>query len=277
MRYLSFDLTRLRNSDTWAEAHKHPWMGLACHNLWYAAADRDGEGIPDDDDVLARLAGVKKSVWKKIREKVLKSWKLSDGKWTHSLIISESERLKAASEYGKQGAKKRWKKAENSDSVDRVPIDTPQGPPIRVEDSPPNALVLSSTSHSQVSKGGKLPIDRLAKALRLDMAKLQRLPKFSTFPGLMAEWVEKGCDPDKDIWPTIERIAKGRSDIASPRFFEQAILEARDTRLASQPSDRERWETRVASYRSHKFWAPQWGPPPDEPGCQAPADLLTPA
>jgi hypothetical protein len=121
------------------------------------------------------------------------------------------------------------------------------------------------------------PIDRLAKALRIDLAKLHRLPKFQTFPALMGHWVELGCDPDKDIWPTIERIAKGRADIASPRFFEQAILEARDLRLASQPSDRDRWETRVASFRSHKFWAPQWGPPPDEPGCQAPADLLTPA
>ena len=34
------------------------------------------------------------------------------------------------------------------------------------------------------------------------------------------------------------------------------------------------WEPRLALYRRRKMWAPEWGPRPDQDGCQAPAWLL---
>jgi len=281
MKYLSLDLARLRNSDTWAQAHKHPWMGLACHNLWYAAADRDGEGIPDDDEILARLAGIKKNEWKKIKKLVLSSWKLSEGKWTHPIIVEEANRFLKSVESGKKGANRRWKASQ----IDSPPNGSPNGatisPPNRVANSPPNtnSPVLSSPVQSTTTRAREpdklTPIDRIAKAMGLDVGQPMRRPSFQRFPGFLSDWIAAGCDPERDVWPTIERVAKGKTEISSPKFFELAIFDARDKRVASEPSEAERWTTRIAAYFKSEFWDPKhWGPNPDEPGCLAPPELV---
>lgn len=121
----------------------------------------------------------------------------------------------------------------------------------------------------------ELPLDRLAKLLGLDHKAIYRLPKFAAFPAAYTEWIQSGCEPERDIWPTIEKLAKRSKNISSPRFFESAVLEARDLRLASMPSPIETWSPRVEAYRAHGRWdRKHWGPTPDEPGCKAPAELV---
>jgi hypothetical protein len=34
------------------------------------------------------------------------------------------------------------------------------------------------------------------------------------------------------------------------------------------------WQQRIDSWRTSRFWLPQWGPRPDDPGCFVPATLL---
>jgi hypothetical protein len=41
------------------------------------------------------------------------------------------------------------------------------------------------------------------------------------------------------------------------------------------PDDRAKWQARLRSWRKSRFWLPLWGPKPGEPGCFAPAELLT--
>lgn len=118
------------------------------------------------------------------------------------------------------------------------------------------------------------PIDRLAQVMNIDVGRLMRRTAFQGFPGFLHDWKVAGCDPERDIWPTIERVSKRKSDISSPKFFETAILEARDNRIASEPSELERWTTRVEGFFKDGFWHPGWGPNPDEPGCLAPPELV---
>ena len=40
------------------------------------------------------------------------------------------------------------------------------------------------------------------------------------------------------------------------------------------PDDRAKWEARLRSWRTSRFWLPLWGPKPTEPGCFAPAGVL---
>lgn len=279
---------RLRSSDTWAEAHKHPWMALACHNLWYATAEREGEGLLDDDDTLARLAGVKPAVWKTLKPKVLKAWELVDGRWVHPVIQHEARRHQMVVDGGKHGAAKRWK----NKGLDSPPKGPPNGPPNReakgdpnrVPDAPPNgsSLVLSrSSSSKEVSSASapESPLDRLMKLLKLDHRALQRKPQFQAFSAFLHDWKVAGCDPERDVWPTIERVAARGQDIGSPRFFEKAIFKTRDDRIAAQPSEAERWATRVEAFRVSGFWpdapVPEgFGPKPGRPGCLCPPELL---
>lgn len=284
MKYLSLDLNRLRNSDTWAEAHKTPWLGLACMNLWCSAAERDGAGLPDDDATLARLAGVTAQVWKSIKSKAMKSWRKDDGRWFHPIIEAEAKRQEMVRDGGKHGAAKRWKNKDLDSPPKAPPIgggnSPPKSPPIKGANAPPNGSSPVESSHSSSSKklgtasAPETPLDRLMVAMKLDHKTLHRRPSFREFPALFQEWKAQGCDPERDIWPTIERIAARKADIGSPKFFEAAVLRARDDRTAAEPTEAERWAERVAAYRSEKFWSPTWGPTPDEPGCLAPTDLV---
>ena len=45
-------------------------------------------------------------------------------------------------------------------------------------------------------------------------------------------WLDAGCDPEKDINPTIERLATKNPSIGGFSYFTNAILKAKDERLA---------------------------------------------
>src|SRR3954452_18109474 len=40
------------------------------------------------------------------------------------------------------------------------------------------------------------------------------------------------------------------------------------------PDERAKWEARLRSWRKSRFWLPQFGPRPGEPGCFTPVELL---
>ena len=123
--------------------------------------------------------------------------------------------------------------------------------------------------------------NRLVEALGIDHKTLFRRVGFQTFPATYQDWLAAGCDPEKDIWPTITKLvakanAKGQT-IASSRYFEIAVLEARDLRLASLPSEaeqRERIDGAVFAFKKENWWHDDYGPKPGEPGCRVPADIL---
>ena len=41
------------------------------------------------------------------------------------------------------------------------------------------------------------------------------------------------------------------------------------------PDETDRWKARVRSWLKSRFWLPDWGPRPDEPGCWAPLSALS--
>lgn len=47
-------------------------------------------------------------------------------------------------------------------------------------------------------------------------------------------WINEGCDIQKDIVPTLERIMSYKPGITTFGYFTNAILEARDRRLAKE-------------------------------------------
>jgi hypothetical protein len=91
---------------------------------------------------------------------------------------------------------------------------------------------------------------------------------------MIAGLASDGCDGERDVWPTIERIGRGlREPPASPLYFRAAILDARDQRLrrgGPHAAGLLEWEDRLAVYAAEGAWSSRWGPKPGEAGCLAP-------
>jgi hypothetical protein len=122
---------------------------------------------------------------------------------------------------------------------------------------------------------------------------LHRHPAWMVFGDTFATWVEEGCDPERDIWPTLRaRTLKRHGKVpASPAYFTEAVREARDRRgerpapgsrtigapyLASTALSpaafvtQEQWDERARMFETHGLWSRRWGPKPGEAGSAAP-------
>ena len=65
--------------------------------------------IPDDDEVLKKWCGNPKR-WPKLKEQILRAWKLTKGRWVQEGLLKEYEKQRNYSESRKRGAEARWGK-----------------------------------------------------------------------------------------------------------------------------------------------------------------------
>lgn len=77
-----------------------------------------------------------------------------------------------------------------------------------------------------------------------------------------------GGKPIRDIWRFLDKVVP--AEWAKVTAADEAALR-RDAGISTPP---EPWPQRVAGFRAKSIWLPAWGPPPGEPGCRVPADLL---
>lgn len=88
--------------------------------------------LPDDDAVLARVAGLDAESWARTRPVLAGYFEIANGKWAHARIERERERAQAyaqaSSGRGKKAAAARWgkKKAEESAEKPANPVDNLQ-------------------------------------------------------------------------------------------------------------------------------------------------------
>ena len=88
--------------------------------------------LPDDDAVLARVAGLDAESWTRTRPAIARYFEITDGKWVHARIEQEREHAQAyaqaSSGRGKKAAAARWgkKKADESAEKPANPVDNLQ-------------------------------------------------------------------------------------------------------------------------------------------------------
>jgi uncharacterized protein YdaU (DUF1376 family) len=64
--------------------------------------------LPDNDDLLARFAGMQVAKWQECKPMVLSAFKIgNDGRWHHALLRAEFERMRRYSKSRQENAKKR--------------------------------------------------------------------------------------------------------------------------------------------------------------------------
>ena len=154
---------------------------------------------------------------------------------------------------------------------DKAPLTAPVHP---ISQSPDARLHAPAVVQSG-PQASRFLIERAAAALKTPIERLMRKPAWLVFGDMVGELAAQGCEAERDVWPTIARIASRMAEPpASPAYFRQAILEARDERLARGPSRTAasglEWEDRLAVFAAEGAWSSRWGPKPGEAGCVAP-------
>ena len=79
--------------------------------------------LPDDDAVLARVAGLDTESWTRTRQALAGYFEIADGKWVHARIEREREHAQAyaqaSSSRGKKAATARWSKKKPEESTEK--------------------------------------------------------------------------------------------------------------------------------------------------------------
>ena len=79
--------------------------------------------LPDDDSVLARVAGLDAESWARTRQALAGYFAIADGKWVHARIEREREHAQAyaqaSSSRGKKAATARWSKKKPEESTEK--------------------------------------------------------------------------------------------------------------------------------------------------------------
>ncbi|MEQ1866593.1 MAG: hypothetical protein ABL996_18300 [Micropepsaceae bacterium] len=126
----------------------------------------------------------------------------------------------------------------------------------------------SPESISQVSSGRLAPLLRACQVMGIEVEALRLKPAWMMFGDFFAELLRLGCDAERDIWPTIARVASRGVVPSSPLYFKTAILEARDARgggvaVAAGVSPQVLAE-RMEAFARDGVWSSKWGERPGE-------------
>lgn len=290
------------------------WVQLLC---FAHEADPRGfiliEGKPPTAAVIAKKTGkTEKEVTALLTE--LEEQGVASRSEDKSMLYSRRMvRDTGRSEQGRENANKRWSDPEVP------PMQTAKGSALALAEGAPKVaamgdpkampmapLMLESESESESKSSRNLVLqsttpasardaifDRFCKLANISLANFRQHSQYLNLPAALHTWSQAGADPELDIWPTLERLtashvaAQGRIP-NSPTYFNRAVFEARDTRLADAARPKAKhypqaetrgtddyWNARLDILERNKFWADyEDGPAPGKPGCKVPNHLL---
>jgi hypothetical protein len=201
-------------------------------------------------------------------------------------MVREAKHIESARKAGKKGGAVSLEKKKG--------IFAPSHPPLATPSTPISHKPESKSQAPESSNGAALkalpqdPVIRAAEAIGTTLDALHRKHAWSAFGETFASWAQEGCDPERDIWPTLRRLASKRGKVpASPAYFTAAVREARDrAREGNSPPSyatvvspaafvtAEHWAERARAFHDRGLWSRNWGPKPGEPGCMATAASL---
>lgn len=143
--WMPFHVQRLLGSEWWLGASDA--AARVSVELWCEAWQQvPAASLPDNDRVLARLAGRSMDEWQSIKDEVLEAWvKCEDGRFYHPTVAqmaveawarkcARHEARQKAIESGRKGAAKRWAKSKGKEDGIGCPNSHPIGDPNTLQD-----------------------------------------------------------------------------------------------------------------------------------------------
>ncbi len=236
-------------------AAQHEPVGYLCVN---------GEGLTACD--MARIAGVDEAEATALTAELERNGVCSrdrNGRLYSRRMVRDAQKRALAAKNGAKGGNPSLAKHKG------IP------PPDKGADKP--ALIPRVQEPLSKSPEQQAPLLRACQAMGVSLEALRRSSAWMVFGDFYRELLAQGCDGERDVWPTVERLGArlGRAP-SSPAYFKAAVLEARDRRLANpaRPTGTLEWQERLATFRRDGVWSSKWGPKPGEAGCLVPIELL---
>ncbi len=244
MPFMPLDVVRLVDSDLAALSTGDEFKAAVI--LWCKAwAQIPAASLPNDDRILARLAGLSLSEWQIVREAALRGFiECSDGRLYHAVIAEKAAEAWAHRQKQRDRANKRWGKdgdtppsGGKSDSADAtaMPRHSHGNASAQVRG---NARDSKGTGTVNISPSATRDADqvfaRCVAAGGPGLADPARTPSLHTTAPRIAAALAAGCDLDLDVLHVIaDRTAKARaSPVSTWSYFDAAWADARDKRLA---------------------------------------------
>lgn len=272
--------------------HLTPAQHGAYFLLLMEAWMRPNTALPDDDRILAKLAGMSEAEWAECRGIVLAFWKLDSrtGMWTQKRLSETKIHVRKTSSRQKKNAKSRWDKEKGGSHGNAKPDakPMPKASQTHASQSQSQKDNLYSSSASVVApQKADDDFEKFDKALRA-IEGLNQHP-VAVAPVIAPLWqlAQQGYNLKTEIIPAIRGVlAKSKPGaIRSWGYFREAIVEQRGAVLngqhpksvpatAEEPID---WAKCLVFARKHQTWDPRvWGPYPNQPGCLVPPELIVP-
>lgn len=154
---------------------------------------------------------------------------------------------------------------------------TQRDAPVTQGDAPDIDIEVDIEAVTRAREENSNELNRLTKLLGFDERNFTaHAANIRTLIDLKAQ----GCDFIAHILPAAEQAAKGKS-CRSLAYIRPRALELRDAAkiVAAMPTpfentDERGWKDRLAAHKKIGGWHPKWGPPPGDPGCKCPREIL---
>ncbi len=233
--------------------------------------------LPDDDEMLARLACMNTERWAFNREAVLAFWTF-DGRrkeWTQGRLTDEREYVRVKSASQRHKAAKRWNTTTKGDAMampEGMPDECPLPTPTIVDT---NVSTLSETADrkpksSKRAKNGYTPDYEAFWKGYPSTEGQSKLNGFTAWQRLSASDQAQAMNSIPAYAALLkrqpDRVVKHVQGYLNGRMFESFAT------TTPQPED---WTKRLTYGRQWKQWpVHQWGPMPGHQDCRVPFDLL---
>lgn len=260
-------------------------LGLAEHGAYLKLLmDSWVNGPPADDDAeLCRILGCQPLEWRKIRPKISRFFAVSGGLWRHGRL--EAEKAGAVEASGKAASKARgaararWDREKEADqppaSMPQAMLQAfPEAVPEHMHEQCPSPVTCSVPSEQGVTpdqRAWREGVALLTSSGRMQepaarrffgrLLKDNRLEPYRLLASITAAEVKGTQDPQAYLTAAAKRIGQGEG--GKP----VAVVATWDADV---------WRSALDGYRERAAWdTAVMGPTPDEPGCWAPASVLT--
>lgn len=248
--------------------------------------------LPDDEDMLARLACMNAERWASNRDTVMAFWKLDGRKkeWTQSRLTDERSFVAQKSRSQRDKAVSRWQRGKKDDAV-AMPEGMPKHMPQACPDDAPTLTVKVEPNGSTLSEPLVSDLGRARSGKRKINGYTPEFEAFwSAYPSTEGQSKLNGFK----AWQALNATDQAAALASLPSYA--ALLKREDGRkvkhvqgflngrmfetFGASISELETpvvWEKRLTHARAGGSWAAfKWGPIPGHSGCRVPADLLQP-
>ena len=231
--------------------------------------------LPDNDNFMAKITRLEKRSWMANKDVLLAFWKRDTaGNFYQAKLKDERNYVEQIRNRNAQAGKaSAMKRLNRGSTYVEIPLE---------QNGNHSATPILSPLPTPIKEGrAASPFFEDLEEAVFDMPDIQETNLITTHPLPLLPLIEQGYNLNTEILPIIAAdIAKakltGRLQKLSWDTIAQKVVEQRKRNHGTVPEP-VNWGERLRGARMLSAWQEDWGPFPNQPGCQVPFQFLTPS